>query len=585
MFGMASERNHHGGLVAAWRRGQLFVLGWMAIASASAAVGPEHSANWFDPARDGEGWSLEILSSETALGYFFTYDETGQPRWLIGIGNIDGDRIVFPELQVTSGGRFGPDFDPATVVRTTAGSATFTFTDCNTGAYEFDGFGQQFSVPLTRLTSTLGLDCDGNGAIADGRAQQSGSWFDPTHDGEGYSLQWMSNGTAVITWYTYDPQGRQFWMIGVGEKIGDELIFKQLAASSGARFGADFRKEDVVRFDWGALRIGLGCEQGWARYSSLLPEFGSGHFDLRRLTQLAGLNCPPDPDYRLASWSLQSNVGPRLSELPVVALGEFLYVAGGLSSISVNSDQFWRYQPETGAWAELANLPARRDHGMMAALDGRVYFFGGNTLPLREPAVTAWRYDPATNVWTAIADLPRARATGGAAVLAGRIYLAAGTASGIDRYDPATDTWESLPLSDPNSRDHAQVVAHRGELWILGGRDPDLSINTALVTIFDPERMASRPGPAMRVARSGFAAVSVGHDLVVAGGELGRVNTISVVEHLSQSGSWETIAPLPVAVHGAGMAEMDGRLYLMLGSVAAGGISNPGHVQVLEFPP
>ncbi|PKM09025.1 MAG: hypothetical protein CVV14_01610 [Gammaproteobacteria bacterium HGW-Gammaproteobacteria-4] len=552
---------------------------------AHSAVGPEHSANWFDPERDGEGWSLEILDPQTALGYWFTYDENGHQRWLVGIGHIDGDQIEFPEMLVTSGGRFGPDFDPASVARTAAGSVVMTFADCNAGAYTFEGFGQQLSIPLTRLTRTLSLNCDGDADFPDARAQQSGSWFDPTHDGEGYSLQWLSDGRAVITWFTYDPQGQQFWMIGVGDKVGEELVFKDLISTLGARFGSAFRKEDVVRFNWGELRLGLGCDDAWARYRSTSPDFGSGRFNLRRLTRLAGLICPAEPDYRLANWTLRANEGPRLSELPVVALGDHLYVAGGLTSIRANSNQFWRYQPETRVWTQLANLPAARDHGMMAAFSGQLYFFGGNAQALSNPSRNAWRYDPVSNHWTSIADMPRARAAGGAAVLAGDIYLAGGDIGGLDRYDAETDTWESLAFDDRNSRDHAQVVAHRGELWVLGGRDPDRLNNISAVTIFDPERMEARPGPSMRVARSGFAAVSIGHTLVVAGGEFLGGTTIATVEHFSETGNWEIAAPLPIATHGAGMAALGGRIYMPLGSIVAGGISNPGNVQVFEPSP
>lgn len=167
-------------------------------------------------------------------------------------------------------------------------------------------------------------------------------------------------------------------------------------------------------------------------------------------------------------------------------------------------------------------------------------------------------------------------------MLAGDIYLAGGDIGGLDRYDAETDTWESLAFDDRNSRDHAQVVAHRGELWVLGGRDPDRLNNISAVTIFDPERMETRPGPSMRVSRSGFAAVSIGNALIVAGGELIGANTIATVEHYSESNGWKTLGPLPVAVHGTGMAMLGGRLYVPLGSTTPGGISNPGHVQVLD---
>ena len=119
------------------------------------------------------------------------------------------------------------------------------------------------------------------------------SWYDPTHDGEGYALQWMNPQQALITWYSYDPEGRQYWMLGVGE-LDDEgrLHFPQMHATRGARFGAGFDPNDVERFEWGELSLELECDEGEAEYVSVLTAFGTGHFDLQRLTRPRGLDCP-----------------------------------------------------------------------------------------------------------------------------------------------------------------------------------------------------------------------------------------------------------------------------------------------------
>lgn len=551
----------------------------------AAAIEPMHSANWFNPERSGEGWSLEILDEHSAVGYWFTYDEEGEQRWLIGVGEIEGDRIEFPEMLVTSGGRFGPDFDPGEVVLEVAGSVSMTFSNCNNGQFEYSVFEQEMDIELARLSRTLTLDCEGaNEDYPDGRGQQSGSWFDPGHSGEGFSLQWQTNGSAVVTWFTYDPDGRPYWMIGVGEKSGDVLVFPELIATRGARFGAEFDPNDVERFPWGRLQMDLGCASGSADYESLLPEFGSGSFELTRLTVLRGLDCTvsPPPDPSQANWRLISGGGPALSEMPAAAAGGFIYLGGGLISLSNHSKQFWRYAPETDTWQRMADLPAARDHGMAAAFDGKIYYFGGYASPLQSASTTAWRFDPAAGSWSILADMPRPRAAGGAAALGEYIYVAGGSSSTIDRYSPVSNTWTSIAIDDSAPRDHTAVAAHQGELWIIGGRSR-VSGNTTSVLIFDPQSGSTRTGSPLQVGRSGFAAVSLGEALVAAGGEAVSGTLRSAEAFFSESG-WELIDPLPVAVHGVGGATVDGKLYLMLGSTEGGGATNPGHVQILEPP-
>lgn len=256
--------------------------------------GPGHSAAWFDPSRDGEGWTLEMLADGSALLYWFTYDEAQRQRWLIGIGVVSGNRVDFPEMLVTSGGKFGPGFNPDDVVRTPAGGVTLVFDDCSSGAFMYSAFGQAQVIESTKLSRTMRIECDSPvGSVDDGRALQSGSWFDPAFDGQGFSVHWMASGEALVTWYTYDPDGNQFWMIGVGQRDGDAVLFPSLTATRGARFGRGFDPDAVERFNWGSLRLKLGCVDGIAEFDSPLPGFGAGQFVLKRLSTLAGLGCTP----------------------------------------------------------------------------------------------------------------------------------------------------------------------------------------------------------------------------------------------------------------------------------------------------
>ncbi|MCK9488194.1 MAG: hypothetical protein M0Q42_02120 [Xanthomonadales bacterium] len=270
----------------------------------AAVVAPGHSALWYDPARDGEGLVLEIHDNDGALVTWYTYDEDGNQRWLIGAGAIvrddqAGDRIEFPELRVTHGGRFGPDFDPDEVVYTVIGSASLVFQDCYHGQFSYDAFDQQGELALHRLTHTMAAGCRPihgmTGEPVYSHAGQSGAWFDPSHNGEGWFLQWLAHNEAMITWYTYDGEGNQAWLLGTGT-LDDHgtLVFEQLHGTRGAHFGAAFDPDDVQTFEWGRLELAIDCDNGVARYQSLLPGFGAGEYgSVHHLSRLAApAGCP-----------------------------------------------------------------------------------------------------------------------------------------------------------------------------------------------------------------------------------------------------------------------------------------------------
>jgi len=267
---------------------------------AVSVVGAGHSAHWFNPERAGEGIALEILENDRALMYWFTYDEQGNQRWLLGTGELlteNGSTIaVFPTLIATRGGRFGPDFDPDEVELDEVGTATMAFSGCDQAVFSYLAFGQEETLPMTRLSRTMGVDC---AEPIHGRvlfpvtedARLSGSWFDPDRAGQGFSLQWLDRDAALLTWYTYDDQGNPRWMIGEGRREGDQIVFDSLQTSRGGRFGPGFDPDEVELLPWGEVAMTLDCDSGTMTWDSQQPEFGQGGLNLVRLTRLDKLGC------------------------------------------------------------------------------------------------------------------------------------------------------------------------------------------------------------------------------------------------------------------------------------------------------
>ena len=119
----------------------------------------------------------------------------------------------------------------------------------------------------------------------------SGAWYDTSHDGEGWLLDILADGRALVNWFTYDPEGNQAWFLNTGQVEGDTIRFN-LLVPSGTDFGPTFDPDRVNRPPWGRATFKFDdCNSGTMNYDSPLPGYGSGSLALTRLTKLSGLEC------------------------------------------------------------------------------------------------------------------------------------------------------------------------------------------------------------------------------------------------------------------------------------------------------
>lgn len=139
----------------------LCLLTLPALAGEAFIARAQISGSWFDLLHNGEGFLIEILGPDRALVYWFTYDSAGNQVWIVGVGPIFDDRIIIPEAIITSGGFFGPGFDPDTVVRAEWGVLEFIFHDCGSATFNYigpPGFGSG-TQNLVRITELQRLGC------------------------------------------------------------------------------------------------------------------------------------------------------------------------------------------------------------------------------------------------------------------------------------------------------------------------------------------------------------------------------------------------------------------------------------------
>jgi hypothetical protein len=114
---------------------------------------------WRSPANSESGWGVNIThQGDVLFATWFTYQPgsgtTNKGMWLVmssGVKTANG--VYTGDLQTTTGPAFSATpFDPSKVVRTTVGTATFTFSDANNGVFSYTVNGVTQTKPITRLS-------------------------------------------------------------------------------------------------------------------------------------------------------------------------------------------------------------------------------------------------------------------------------------------------------------------------------------------------------------------------------------------------------------------------------------------------
>lgn len=145
----------------------------------------------------------------------------------------------------------------------------------------------------------IGDRCDEDAFDFDINAGISGNWFDPSHDGEGWFVEILSETQALVYWFTHTPPavgepGAQAWIGGVGEIQGSSIVVSSASTeiTTGPPFGPDFDPDRVIRRSWGKIVLSFAdCNSGVMFYKADDLDYGSGSLDLVRLSSIGNLGC------------------------------------------------------------------------------------------------------------------------------------------------------------------------------------------------------------------------------------------------------------------------------------------------------
>ena len=158
------------------------------------------TGQWYDPARSGEGFFVEIVNTgghHQISVAMFSFDNDGNQLWAAGNVAIEGDQqIVDIPLLRFDGPMWGPAFDPADLNTAAFATLTARFTSCDSAYFsivtENPGEFQSGNYSLVRLTDIEGIDCGDSPPVPD--QIESGKWTGPGQ----VCLQVNEDGTAVV---------------------------------------------------------------------------------------------------------------------------------------------------------------------------------------------------------------------------------------------------------------------------------------------------------------------------------------------------------------------------------------------------
>jgi hypothetical protein len=211
------------------------------------------------------------------------------------------------------------------------------------------------------------------------------------------------------------------------------------------------------------------------------------------------------------TWIQKSPMQQARADLGVAVVNGKIYSIGGLvlkyqdkttiQSIDVATNE--EYNPSTNTWNYKTSMPTPRDSFAIAVYQNKIYCIGGSTGFSREHGQTLTTtnevYDPSTNTWENKTAVPTARILATANVVNGKIYVMGGYPNGtlIDVYDPATDSWTTLPTPiEP----FGPSEVYNNKIYVLGGTkiyDPNTdswSFGAALPKSFSTSGSVERSG-------------------------------------------------------------------------------------------
>lgn len=252
------------------------------------------------------------------------------------------------------------------------------------------------------------------------------------------------------------------------------------------------------------------------------------------------------------------------------------YIFGGFAgSTEFNSLEI--YDAGANTWSLGAPIPINT-RGMAFALgpDSNIYCFGGYNIS--GWVSDAYKYNTVTDTWTPLASMPTPTWECAAAAINGKIYIFGGenAQSLVQIYDPVANTY-SAGASIPTPVQQHSCVAANGKIYLMGGYNGPIY---DLVQIYDPVGNSWTTGAVMPAGRNQFAIMRGPDGMIYAvGGKMNYGNNSSpffttTFIYDPVGNSWTTGPNMPKGLGETEGCTIGNSIYVFAGADSTFGYSN-----------
>ena len=125
----------------------------------------------------------------------------------------------------------------------------------------------------------------------------SGTWYDAQLSGQGFNIEVLPNNQVAAFFYTFDPQGNNVFLGGVGAIGSPDNSFASipLNTTAGGFFPPNFDPSSITRAPWGTLLLHFtDCQSGYASWTidgTNAQGYTDGIIPITRITSIATLPC------------------------------------------------------------------------------------------------------------------------------------------------------------------------------------------------------------------------------------------------------------------------------------------------------
>lgn len=216
-----------------------------------------HEGIWWNPGEDGWGINLEH-QGDTIFATWFTYDNFGEPWWLVMLAYGAGNTYTGKIYTTTGSSYLASAFSkgkPSEV-----GSGVLTFVDAGHATFEYTVNGthqtksivpQQFgTLPTCTYSTTANLA---------GATNYQGLWWNSSEDGWGINFAHQVP-FIFASWFTFDVDSSPLWLVSIMQKgTSGETFSGDLLRMTATPFNAiPFKKNGPTTVGTAALAFANG---------------------------------------------------------------------------------------------------------------------------------------------------------------------------------------------------------------------------------------------------------------------------------------------------------------------------------------